>query len=253
MNNYMKQFHEIQYLAVGDSAITVEFGNTIHPSLNAKVVSLFTTLQEKKMEGVTDLIPTFRSLFISYDPRIILFEELKEHVSKLAKITSLQKMKKKKVIEIPVCYGNSFGPDIQNVMEHSGLSQEEVIQLHTKPNYLIYMLGFLPGFAYLGNLDSRLVTPRLSSPRIKINAGSVGIGGSQTGIYPLDSPGGWQIIGRTPLKPFDATRENSILYKAGDYIRFQSITPDEYHETEEQIKNKKYNYKITLEENTSGE
>lgn len=245
--------NNIEYLIAGDSAMIVKFGDEINPFLNARVVSLFTTLQEKKKKGVTDLIPTFSSLFISYDPRIIFFEELKEHVSKLAKITSLQKMKKKKIIEIPVCYGNSFGPDIQNVMERSGLSQEEVIQLHTKPDYLIYMLGFLPGFAYLGNLDSRLVTPRLPSPRIKIVAGSVGIGGSQTGIYPLDSPGGWQIIGRTPLKPFDAERKNSILYKAGDYIRFQSITPDEYRKTEELIKNNKYNYKITSEENMGGE
>ena len=129
---------------------------------------------------------------------------------------------KKKVYEIPVCYGGEYGPDLENIAEHAGLSVEEVIKIHSSRDYLIYMLGFLPGFCYLGGLDERIHTPRLANPRIKISAGSVGIGGSQTGIYPLDSPGGWQLMGMTPVKTYDPEREVPILVEAGDYIRLYS-------------------------------
>jgi KipI family sensor histidine kinase inhibitor len=136
--------------------------------------------------------------------------------------------RKKKVYEIPVCYGGAYGPDIETIASHAGLSVEEVIRIHASRDYLIYMLGFLPGFCYLGGLDERIHTPRLSNPRIKISAGSVGIGGSQTGIYPLDSPGGWQLMGMTPVKTYDPSRDTPILVEAGDYIRFVPIDEAEF-------------------------
>ncbi|NLG86950.1 MAG: 5-oxoprolinase subunit PxpB, partial [Firmicutes bacterium] len=136
---------------------------------------------------------------------------------------------------IPVCYGGKFGPDLDYVCEHTGLSAEEVIQLHTGTDYLIYMLGFTPGFSYLGGMDERLATPRLKTPRTHIPAGSTGIAGKQTGIYPIDSPGGWQLIGRTPLKLYDPFRDPPVLLKAGNYVRFTAITEDEYEEIAAQV------------------
>ena len=148
--------------------------------------------------------------------------------------------KRKKVYEIPVCYGGEYGPDIQNIADHAGLSVEEVIDIHTSRDYLIYMLGFLPGFTYLGGLDERIHTPRLANPRIKIAAGSVGIGGSQTGIYPMDSPGGWQLMGLTPVKTYDPEREIPILVEAGDYIRFVRIDEDEFKRIKELVDRGEY-------------
>ena len=135
---------------------------------------------------------------------------------------------KPSVYYLPVAYGGEFGPDLSFVSKHTGLTGEEVIKIHTGTDYLIYMLGFTPGFPYLGGMDSRLATPRLATPRTKIPAGSVGIAASQTGIYPVQSPGGWQLIGQTPVKLFEPTAQKPVLLNAGDYIRFFEVTPEEY-------------------------
>lgn len=239
---------KIRYAAVGDSAMSVEFGQEIDASVNAKVISLFAYLQEHKIEGIVDISPTFCSLFIIYDPRILLFTELKAAIEKCTHVSSFRKAATKKIIEIPVCYEDAFAPDMQNVMQTSGLTRESVIRLHCAVDYLIYMLGFLPGFAYLGGLDARLATPRLETPRRRVAAGSVGIGGSQTGIYPLPSPGGWQLIGKTPLKVFDTQRSEPILYKAGEYIRFRAINAEEYQEIHERMAANDYTCKVILEQ-----
>ena len=132
------------------------------------------------------------------------------------------------VLEIPVLYGGEMGPDLPFVAEHAGLSEEEVIRIHSSTEYLIYMLGFTPGFTYLGGMSEKIATPRLKQPRVKIPAGSVGIAGTQTGVYPIDSPGGWQLIGRTPVKMYDPDRETPILPEAGQYIKFYPVTQEEY-------------------------
>ena len=215
--------NNIRILTAGDSSILVEFGRIISPEINRKITATVQLMKMQHIEGVVDIIPAFCSLLINYDPRVISYEEITERMQHLLKMDAKMDEGKKKVYEIPVCYGGEYGPDIANIAAHAGLSEEEVIKIHSSRDYLIYMLGFLPGFCYLGGLDERIHTPRLANPRIKISAGSVGIGGSQTGIYPLDSPGGWQLMGMTPVKTYDPDREVPILLEAGDYIRFIPI------------------------------
>ena len=187
----------VKILTAGDSSILVQFEKKITPEINRQISALVQLMKEQHIEGVTDIIPAFCSLLINYDPRVIRYEEIKKRMEALLKIEIAAGEEKKRIFEIPVCYGGEFGPDIENIAQHAGLTVEEVIKIHTSCDYLIYMLGFLPGFTYLGGLDERIHTPRLANPRIKIAAGSVGIGGSQTGIYPMDSPGGWQLMGMT--------------------------------------------------------
>ena len=148
------------------------------------------------------------------------------------------------VIEIPVLYGGEMGPDLENVAKHNHKTPEEVIQIHTSEEYLIYMLGFIAGFPYLGGMSKEIATPRLKSPRVKIDGGAVGIAGEQTGIYPVDSPGGWQLIGRTPLKLYDADREKPILLEAGQYIKFRSVSKKEYKKIEKEVMEQTYQYVI---------
>ena len=158
------------------------------------------------------------------------------------------KVKTKKIYEIPVCYGGEYGPDLEFVAKNADISVEEVIKIHSSKDYLIYMLGFLPGFSYLGGLDEKIHTPRLANPRIKIPAGSVGIGGAQTGIYPLESPGGWQLIGKTPVKTYNPDRKVPILFEAGDYIRFVPISQEEFEKIEKEVNEDKYECVVYIEE-----
>ncbi|MDR2267784.1 MAG: 5-oxoprolinase subunit PxpB [Christensenellaceae bacterium] len=220
--------NETRFLYAGDTALVIEFGNAINETLNARVRNVYNALKAMKIDGVYDVIPTFRSILINYLPDVITFDKLRKRLNKVLNTASSVAIEKKRVIVVPVAYGGVYGEDIKDVCAHTGLDESEVIKLHSSTTYLIYMLGFLPGFAYLGGLDKRLVTPRLKNPRTKIEAGAVGIGGEQTGVYPLASPGGWRLIGRTPLKPYDPHRESPFLYKAGDYIKFRPVTIAEY-------------------------
>lgn len=236
----------IKITPAGDSALLIEFGNTINEEINRKIKTVVQLMRDRDVEGIVDIIPTFCSLLINYDPTVILYDDLREKMQEIAQMDVEAGAARKKVYEIPVCYGGEFGPDMKNIMENSGLSEEEVIRVHSSCDYLIYMLGFLPGFCYLGGLDERIHTPRLKTPRIAIPAGSVGIGGSQTGIYPLDSPGGWQLMGKTPVKTYDPNRADPILVQAGEYIRFVPIDMDEYNRIKELVD--KNSYQVTIRE-----
>ena len=243
-----KQSEGIKILPEGDSAILIEFPKTISPEINGKITSLAHLIKEQHIEGVMDMIPAFCSLLIHYDPRVISYGKLLNRVNKIMKLNLDMKSKTKKVYEIPVCYGGEYGPDLEFVAKNAGLSIEEVIKIHSSKDYLIYMLGFLPGFSYLGGLDERIHTPRLANPRIKISAGSVGIGGAQTGIYPLESPGGWQLIGKTPVKTYDSDRKVPVLFEAGDYIRFVPISEAEFEKIEKEVEENKYECIVHKEE-----
>lgn len=231
-------------LTAGDSALLIEFEQKIAPEINAQITAFVHLLKEQHIEGVTDLIPAFASLLINYDPRVIGYKDLKARIEELLKIEVSEEAGDARVFEIPVCYGGEYGPDIANIAENAGLSEQEVIDIHCSKDYLIYMLGFLPGFVYLGGLDERIHTPRLANPRISIPAGSVGIAASQTGIYPLNSPGGWQLLGMTPVKTYDPERETPILVEAGDYIRFVPVTEEEFLKIKKQVDDGTYEYVI---------
>ena len=221
-------YSQFRYLPAGDSALVVELGNEISPEMNKKIRGLVLALEECPLSGIRELVPTYRSVMILYDPASIVFNELVTHVKRLETHLHIAELPKPQVIDIPVVYGGDFGPDIGYVAEYHGLSQEEVVTLHSGRDYLVYMLGFTPGFCYLGGMTEELETPRLETPRILIPAGSVGIAGQQTGVYPIDSPGGWRIIGRTLLRLFDPQREPPVLIRAGDYVRFTPIDGQEY-------------------------
>lgn len=228
-------YKQPKILPVGDKAIVVEFGDEISIECNNKVLSLYKNITSKKEPFIISSVPTYRSLLIKYDPLRISYAELVKKIN--------EELKQQKdldinpeVMEVPVKYGGGFGPDIEYVAKHNNISVDEVIKIHTKPLYRIYMIGFTMGFAYLGGMSDKIETPRLEKPRTKIPAGSVGIAGKQTGIYPVESPGGWRLIGKTPVKLYDPHREDPILVKPGNYIKFIEISEDDFLNIENEIK-----------------
>ncbi|MDB5229242.1 MAG: pxpB [Chitinophagaceae bacterium] len=223
--------------ALGDSALTVDFGNLIEDKINSRVLDLFYIIQQKQLTGVTDIVPSYSAITIHYDLMLVnpnkksdsAFEAISSFVKDIIKETSSSKQHNKTRVKIPVCYDVSFGPDITFIAREKKITVTEIARLHTEKIYRVYMIGFLPGFPYMGAVDEKIAVPRRSSPRENVVAGSVGIAGIQTGIYPLASPGGWQIIGRTPISIFDKkANENAVLLKPGDEVQFYSITTDEF-------------------------
>lgn len=224
-----------RFLLTGDTSLSVEFGNEISEAINRRIRAFGLALEAAAIPGVTELVPTYRSMMIHYDPEVIGYEALKARLTAVLGGLDQVALPPSQVLEIPVLYGGEAGPDLAFVAEHAGLTPEEVIARHTRPEYLIYMLGFTPGFTYLGGLNEKIHTPRLTQPRVKIPGGSVGIAGSQTGVYPIDSPGGWQLIGRTPVKLYDPNRAEPILPRAGQYIKFRAVDQAEFDEISRQV------------------
>lgn len=234
----------MDFMPAGDRAMVVQFGDTIDEKTNRQVQLLAKWIEAQGTEGVQEVLPTFRSLTIFYDPAKTSYHTLKTTL-KHAEISEEDgSHMEKRIVEIPCCYGGCFGEDLMDMEKLTGLSSKEIIQIHSGTDYLVYMLGFLPGFVYLGGLDERIHAPRLTTPRVKIPAGAVGIGGSQTGVYPLDSPGGWRLIGSTPVRMYDPDREEPFLCNAGDYIRFCPIEEAEYREIEVQVKAGTYQARV---------
>lgn len=221
-------FTEPECKACGDQGLLVEYGQGIDPAINRRVVADLSRLERLKPAWLREALPGYGSLLVIYEPQRAEARTVLEFMLGLAKDLSRAEIPPARTVEIPVCYGDDFGPDLEFVARTHALSPAEVIGLHSQPTYHVYMLGFTPGFPYLGGLPEKLNTPRLRTPRIKVPAGSVGIAGGQTGIYSLDSPGGWQLIGRTPLRLFAPDRKNPFLLGAGDQLRFRPITKPEY-------------------------
>jgi len=218
-----------RYVSFGDQALIVEFGNTISPVVNRKVHVFHDMVSNAKLPGVCECIPTYRSLLIAYDPTKISYEKLVSKVKRLEKKSKagIPERKGRKAL-VPVVYGGDFGPDITRLAQRHNLNESDVIRIHSEREYLVYMIGFIAGFPYLGELADEIATPRLESPRIRVPEGSVGIAERQTGIYPREAPGGWHIIGRTPLKLFDPSWQPPALLQPSDTVKFRPVTADEF-------------------------
>jgi len=224
----------------GDNALTIELGNTIDLAINQKILTLFQYLRNQDIPGIKDFIPAYNSLTVVYDVMIIREKNLLacQFIQEQMERAMLNCEKTKTIIprriDIPVCYDTSLGIDLEEMAKQKKLTTKEIIRLHTQPIYHVFMIGFLPGFAYLGTVPEKIVMPRQTKPRAKIPAGSVGIAGAQTGIYSLDSPGGWNIIGQTPLQLINIEKECPVYLQAGDEIKFIPIDLKEF----KRLKNK---------------
>lgn len=221
-------YPEPRFLLMGDRGLLLEFGDRISPEVNERVRRMTLALRERTIAGIVETVPTYRSLLVIYNPLILPFKILKENVKRIEEDLPWIALPESKLTRIPVVYGGAYGPDLEEVALWHQISTEEVIRLHCSKPYLIYMIGFIPGFPYMGELPERLITPRRQTPRVSVPAGSVAIAQMQTGIYPVESPGGWQIIGRTPVKLFHPENDPPALFQTGDRVQFYFITPEEF-------------------------
>lgn len=235
-----------QFLPAGDSAIQVQLGDGISPEVNRRVHALDRSLRDTPIPGVLDLVPAYRSLLVLFDPVIIAADLLKSSILDRAATLDANLAVRGRVVRVPACYGGPFGPDLGFVASHAGLTADEVVQIHAGGRYLVYMMGFSPGFTYLGGLSPRIAAPRLETPRTAIPAGSVGIAGQQTGIYPVESPGGWRLIGRTPIPLFNAARVPPTAVDPGDWLEFVPVDERTYAAIDEEVKAGTYSVEAEL-------
>jgi inhibitor of KinA len=230
----MRSYHPYTIFPLGDSALTIDFGNIIDEEINKKVLHLFYLIRQQQVPYIIDLVPAYSSLTVYYDlqkvynPTQTAFEMLAALISNLTGQDSKQAARPARRLEIPVCYEKKYALDIDELSARKNLLPEEVVAIHTSKTYRVYMLGFLPGFAYMGEVNEQIAMPRKTEPRTNVDPGSVGIAFTQTGIYPLGSPGGWHIIGRTPVRLFHKHNAMPVLFEPGDEVQFYSITEDEF-------------------------
>ncbi len=208
---------------IGESALLLVLSEEISLAVNDRVQTLDASLRACPLDGILEWVPGYASLLVVYDPAALDYRAVKSHVLSCLNVSTLQKPPTPKQITIQVRYGGEGGPDLEAVADYHGLSPSELVRLHTNPTYQVGMMGFTPGFAYLLGLAPKLATPRRRVPRVQVPPGSVGIAGSQTGIYPLESPGGWQLIGRTAEILYDPDAENPFLLSPGDAVRFHPL------------------------------
>jgi KipI family sensor histidine kinase inhibitor len=211
----------------GDSALALELGLVIDPLVNARALAIGERVRRAEHPGVRDVVEGYSSVTVTYDP-------LRTDVRRLSALFVSAAEQERgaegsgREVMLPVCYGGTYGPDLGEVANRAGGTEDEVVAIHSEATYRVYMLGFLPGFAYLGSVSDRIVSPRRVTPRLRVPAGSVGIAGRQTGVYPLEAPGGWQLVGRCPVKVFDPGRADPFLLRAGDSVRFEAVSEKEY-------------------------
>ncbi len=226
----MALYPKATFLVMGDRGLLAEFGDDISPRVNEKVRRMHLALQTEPVEGTVETVPTYRSLLILYDPLILSIEALKKRLERIEKGLQQTPFPESHLTRIPVVYGDLYGPDLEGVANTHGISQEEVIRLHCSKPYHIYMIGFMPGFPYMGELPEILATPRLKTPRLSVPTGSVAIAQKQTGIYSMESPGGWHLLGRTPVKLFSPGKNPPALLQMGDLVQFYPVSEKEFKE-----------------------
>jgi inhibitor of KinA len=233
---------------IGECGILVEFGNKIHPDIHKKTKALTDYLEINPFDGMVECVSAFSSVAVFYDPMkvkgskiniiekdMISYEIVKSILEKILLNLDHYDNSKKRIVEIPVCYGGEFGPDLEYVAKYNKVTVDEVIKIHSSGEYLVYMIGFAPGFPYLGGMSEKISAPRRESPRVLIPKGSVGIAGKQTGVYPIGTPGGWQLIGRTPVELFRPKESSPSLLKPGDIVKFYPVSYEEYKKHKEEI------------------
>jgi KipI family sensor histidine kinase inhibitor len=229
----MGLYAEIRYLLMGDQGLLLEFGDEISPEIHHRVRTMALTIEAQAIPGVVETVPTYRSLLVLYDPFTISLAALKERLREIEQAPLETPLPEPRLCRIPVLYGGSYGPDLQGVAQYHGITEEEVVRLHCSRPYLVYLIGFMPGFPYMGELPSELITPRLKTPRLVVPAGSVAIAQRQTGIYPMDSPGGWHLLGKTPVRMFDPKKDPPSYLRMGDLVEFYPISEKEFEERNE--------------------
>ena len=212
---------------MGDRAVLVELGDDISPQINQKVRELYIGTKGHRIKGIKDLVPSYRSLMVVYDPLVISLDSLESQMNEIWNALDDARLPDPRTVEIPVVYGDKYGPDLEWIADYHKMTPQDVIRLHTQPTYQVYMIGFMPGYPYMGEVPDELVTPRRKTPRTHVPRGSVGIAQKQTGIYPVASPGGWQIIGRTPVRLFDPQGKPPSFLEMGDRVKFFVITEQE--------------------------
>jgi inhibitor of KinA len=217
----------VRFLPAGDTAVVVEFGLDIDRAVSERVLRLSTRVREAALPGVIETVPTFRSLAIHYDPLTTSGAAVAE-AARLFLDDAAHESKPQRLWRVPACYEEPYGPDLADVAERTGLTPAEVVSLHTTTQFHVYMVGFLPGFPYMGDLPPELVLPRRTDPRVRVPAGSVAMAMAMTGVYPVESPGGWHLIGATPIRLFDLAWEQPAQFAPGDAVRFDPVTPAEY-------------------------
>lgn len=220
----------MQMIPLGDSAIIIQLDKTITLDTHQKVNVLAARLQDNSFPGMVEIVPAFTTVTVYYNPVKFSYKDACTALEQIVSDLEATLAGTPRTVEIPVCYGGEFGPDLEFVAEHNGLTADEVVQIHSSGEYLVYMIGFAPGFPYLGGMSERIQAPRRSSPRLTIPAGTVGIAGRQTGVYPLETPGGWQLIGRTPEALFRPNESPPSLLQAGDIVRFRPVSHKEYNQ-----------------------
>ena len=221
-----------EFSPAGDAAVRVAFAAEISPDINDRVRRFCGRLQADPIRGVAEWLPGYATVTVYYRPWAVGYDDLCRALEGRLRMGADAPAPEARRLEIPVCYGGERGPDLDALAAAHGLTPAQVIERHTAPDYLVYFLGFLPGFPYLGGLEPSLATPRRATPRPRVLAGAVGIAGAQTGVYPLETPGGWQIIGQTPLRLYDLARQPPALLAAGDHVRFVPMTERQFQEQE---------------------
>jgi inhibitor of KinA len=218
----------VRFQPASDQSLLVYFGETITPQARERVLKLLCLLQSEPIPGVCNLHPAYSSLLVRFDALALRHADLQAALEIYLDRLDTMQLPPPRLVEIPVCYGGEFGPDLADLAALHNLTPEQLIETHSSATYFVCFFGFTPGFAYLAGLPDALATPRLATPRRRVPAGSVGIAGHQTGVYPFSTPGGWRLIGRTPLQMFRAERPGMCLLAIGDGVRFAAISPERF-------------------------
>ena len=221
--------HPVNIVVAGDAALVVEMAQRVDPEINARLIHMARELRRRAGSAIRDAVVGYCTLTVYFDPLHVDASWLTEEIRGLLQEDPLEHEAAGETIEVPVCYGGEFGPDLPDVARVCGCTEEDVVHLHSAVEYRVYVVGFVPGFAYMGVVDDRLALPRRASPRTRVPAGSVAIAAGQTGIYPIETPGGWHLLGRTPIRPFDPARRQPALFRPGDRVRFRAIDRETFN------------------------